>query len=127
MGNFMNKLEQMDQIYGDKSMMQTNIKSDKLHLEALLERKNALLNPEAILTDDSKTHLGGSSSDKDSIKGVSIAGAGIRNVTVNIENLIRENIINAQSSEKGVQDLAAYITEVVVRAVRDAELTLSSN
>ena len=46
---------------------------------------------------------------------------------MNIENLIRENIINAQSSEKGVQDLAAYITEVVVRAVRDAELTLSSN
>lgn len=66
-----------------------------------------------------------SSTKDDSIKGVSVAGAAIRNVTVNIENLIRENIINSSSAQNGMQITADEIVQIVVRAVRDAELTLS--
>ncbi len=108
----------------DKFETEASILTNKLLLDQLKEKKATMMSEEESIL--GKTD-GSSSSKSDSIAGVSVAGAAVRHVTVNIENLVRDTIINASTVEGGLNDLADKVVEIVVRAVRDAELTISSD
>lgn len=95
------------------------------------------LNPKIVdpnLTPESNLNLNGPSlpletgggSGGSSLSGVSVAGAKVRNVTVNINNLVKDILIQAQNTEIAIDELADKVSSVLVRSVRDAELTLST-
>lgn len=112
----------------DRWKIQTEMKSQEMLINEMLGLKRGLTEGGTILDEDpNKQSITGSKTADDSIKGISVAGAAVRHVTVNIENLIRENIINASNAQNGMMMTADEITQIIVRAVRDAELTLSSN
>lgn len=60
------------------------------------------------------------------LSGVSVGGESVRNVTVNITNLVNEMILQNATQGENFNELAQKITATLVRSVRDAELTLSS-
>lgn len=71
---------------------------------------------------------GGSSSNKTALTGITGAADRVRNVTVNIQNLVKDFIVNAaDGTGLGELEIMQKIEEVLVRAVRDAELTLSTD
>jgi TP901 family phage tail tape measure protein len=67
-----------------------------------------------------------SSSASSGLSGVNVAGESVRNVTVNITNLVNEMILQNATQGENFNELAQKITATLVRSVRDAELTLSS-
>lgn len=69
-----------------------------------------------------------STSNKSGLTGITGAADRVRNVTVNITNLVKDFVVNAaEGSGLSELEIAAKIEEVLIRAVRDAELTLSSD
>lgn len=85
-----------------------------------------LLTPESDLDLGEPATEGGGTGKGASLSGVTVAGEKVRNVTVNITNLVNELMIQAASTDIGIEEIAEKVTSVLVRSVRDAELTLSS-
>lgn len=89
-------------------------KNDGLNFRSLLEEEE----------DDKGKGTGTGTST--GLSGIDVKGESIRNVTVNITNLVNEMILNQGSQGENFNELASKITATLVRSVRDAELTLSS-
>lgn len=70
--------------------------------------------------------VGGSSSTQENFTGISAGSNNVRNVTVNIDKLIEQFTVNREGSELDENEISRKVEEVIVRAVRDAELTLSN-
>jgi hypothetical protein len=77
-------------------------------------------------TDGMSDSSSASSSASSGLSGVNVAGESVRNVTVNITNLVNEMILQNATQGENFNELAQKITATLVRSVRDAELTLSS-
>jgi len=67
---------------------------------------------------------GGSTSGN--LTGITGAAKQVRNVTVNIQNLVRELTVNKEGGVLSPEDLSRQIEEIFIRAVHDGELALSN-
>lgn len=90
----------------------------------------ALFDPEktGAKSDIKKVHLGLADQDKkkkEHIAGIMSSTERVRNVRVNITNLVKELNINSQTINESTTQLQGKIAETIIRAVRNAELTLS--
>ncbi len=76
-----------------------------------------------------QTDEGGTgSSNKGGLAGIYAAADKVRNVTVNIQNLVEKFTVHTENGEGLSSDEILHkIEEVLIRAVNDAELTLSNN
>lgn len=103
---------------------QLSLVNDPTELNDLLKSQSQIdFENEQLFGDEAS---GGGSGGSNSLSGVEVAGARVRNVTVNIQNLINELLINSETQEMSIEELTQAVTEALIRSVRDAELTLST-
>lgn len=69
---------------------------------------------------------GSGGSTPQNLTGISGAAKQVRNVTVNIQNLVRELTVNKEGGALSPEDLSRQLEEILIRAVHDGELALSS-
>lgn len=100
-----------------KNQYSLNVRRDK----EILKQWEEFLNPKTTENDE----VFKDPNPQPTLNGVTVAGEKIRNVTVNIENVVREMMVN-NNTAADMQDMVERVSELLVRSIRDAELVLSS-
>ena len=116
--------------------MLTDVETGKSSIEGLFKRVGYdVFSPKKTGNETSNLGLpegdsteGTSSSSKGGLAGIYAAADKVRNVTVNIQNLVEKFTVNTQNGEGLSSDeIMLKIEEVLIKAVNDAELSLSGN
>ncbi len=110
----------------------TSEKINIMRLESAITKAESYLkglDPYASIVPTDPGSGGGAGSGGDTpqnLTGISGAAKQVRNVTVNIQNLVRELTVNKEGGVLSPEDLSRQLEEILIKAVHDGELALSS-
>lgn len=101
---------------------------DKVGFDQFSQKKKVLEPIKTKIDNPISDSFSNTSENKGGLAGIYAAADKVRNVTVNIQNLVEKFTVHTENGEGlSADEIMLKIEEVLIRAVNDAELTLSNN